>query len=365
MSAAKIRPIRLLLTGGGTGGHLFPAVATAENLNSRTDGSEVLFIGTKRKLDSEYLKKFGFSVKTIHSYGLKGKKIPALLKALAVLPVSLIEACYHILRFRPNVVCGVGGYVTGPVVAAAWLLRRPTLVHEQNSIPGLANRKLGRLVDRICISLPQSGRFFPAEKTVLTGNPVRDQILAVSQAEPKKDGPLTLLVLGGSQGAQAINRLMVEVLCHKRDIFADIRVIHQTGRNDEDMVKQAYREGGVEATVSAFFTDMAGLYEQADLIVSRAGATTLAEISVMGKPVVLIPYPHAADDHQRQNGTWYVENGGAVMLDQNELTPAVLAEELENIVTSPDRRREMALAMRGLAIPDAADRIVDICVALA
>lgn len=365
MSTHVDRPIRLLLTGGGTGGHLFPAVATAENLNSRAAGSKVLFIGTKRRLDREYLQQFGFSVKTIHSYGLKGKKIPALLKALAVLPISLMEACYHILRFRPNVVCGVGGYVTGPVVAAAWLLRRPTLIHEQNSVPGLANRKLGRLVDRICISLPQSAKFFPADKTVLTGNPVRDQILAVRRTESRADNVLTLLVLGGSQGAHAINTLVAEVLSENNDAFSNIRVIHQTGIDDEALVAQAYRKAGVEATVSAFFTDMAGLYEQADLIVSRAGATTLAEISVTGIPVVLIPYPHAADDHQRKNAAWYVENGGAVMLDQQEVTAEELAAELDNIVTSPERRRDMSRAMQELAIPDAADRIVDICVKLA
>jgi UDP-N-acetylglucosamine--N-acetylmuramyl-(pentapeptide) pyrophosphoryl-undecaprenol N-acetylglucosamine transferase len=365
MSNPAVRPIRLLLTGGGTGGHLFPAVATAENLNSRAPGSTILFIGTKRRLDRDYLEQFGFSVKTIHSYGLKGKKIPALLKALAVLPISLLEACYHIIRFRPNVVCGVGGYVTGPVVAAAWLLRKLTVIHEQNSVPGLANRKLGRLVDRICISLPQSSGFFPTGKTVLTGNPVRDQILAASRVEAGPDGSTTLLVLGGSQGAHAINRLIVEVLCQEVDTPAGIKVIHQTGRDDEAMVKQAYREAGIEATVASFFTDMAELYKRADLIVSRAGATTLAEISVMGKPVVLIPYPHAADDHQRKNGAWYVESGGAVMFDQQEVTAPELLAELAEITGNPERRNQMSRAMRKLALPDAADRIVDICLALA
>lgn len=361
----SVGPIRLLLTGGGTGGHLFPAVATAENLNGRSTGSEVLFIGTKRRLDRDYLQRFGFSVKTIHSYGLKGKKVPALLKALAVLPVSLCEACYHILRFRPHVVCGVGGYVTGPVIAAAWLLRKPTLIHEQNSVPGLANRKLGRLADRICISLPQSAPFFPAGKTVLTGNPVRDKILEASLREQKETDPLTLLVLGGSQGAQAINRLMVEVLCNHQDAFPPVRVIHQTGKQDEVAVKKAYAESGVDAEVSAFFTDMASIYQQADVVVSRAGATTLAEIAVMGKPAVLIPYPHAADDHQRSNGAWYVDSGAAVVLDQDGLTPVQLAEVLGGIANSPERRSQMSRAMKELAMPDAAARIVDICLALA
>ncbi|MEJ2057184.1 MAG: glycosyltransferase, partial [Desulfofustis sp.] len=165
--------LRLLLTGGGTGGHLFPAVATAEKVMTCLPGSQTLFIGTRRRLDRDSLSRYGFTVKTIHSYGLKGKSPGELAKALLVLPLSLIESGYHILRFRPDVVMGVGGYVTGPVVAAAWMLGKPTLIHEQNSVPGLANRLLGRLVRRICLSLPQSESFFPAHKSVVTGNPVR------------------------------------------------------------------------------------------------------------------------------------------------------------------------------------------------
>ncbi len=354
----------MLLTGGGTGGHLFPAVATAENLGSRAAGSTVLFIGTKRKLDRIYLEKFGFSVKTIHSYGLKGKKIPALLKALAVLPVSFIEACYHLIRFRPHVVCGVGGYVTGPVVAAAWLLRIPTLIHEQNSVPGLANRKLGPLVDKICLSLPQSEKYFPAGKTVLTGNPVRRSILDVAASEGGRDGKLTLLVLGGSQGAHGINTLMVEVLTGGREDFPGLRVIHQTGKNDEKMVSQAYRKSGLDARVAAFFTDMAQVYRQADLVVSRAGATTLAEIAVLGKPAILIPYPYAADNHQQTNADWYAESGGAVLLVEQGLTADRLGTTLKEILTDPDKLGQMSSGMRKLSMPDAADRIVDICLTL-
>lgn len=187
---------RLLLTGGGTGGHLFPALATAQCIKQRIPATRVLFVGTRRKLDRDHLGRAGFDVRSVHSYGLKGKKFPALLKALMVLPITLVEALYHILRFRPDVVCGVGGYVTGPVVAAAWLLRIPTMIHEQNSIPGLANRKLGKLVDKVCISLPGSESFFPPGKTVVTGNPVRSRILeTVALPALMKEQP-TLLILG-------------------------------------------------------------------------------------------------------------------------------------------------------------------------
>lgn len=359
------RPIRLLLTGGGTGGHLFPAVATAQNLCSRVAGSKVMFVGTKRKLDREQLKRYGFSVSTVHSYGLKGKKIPALLKALAVLPLTFCEACYQILKFRPHVVCGVGGYVTGPVVAAAWLLRRPTVIHEQNSVPGLANRKLGRLVGRVCVSLPDSKSFFSAGKTTLTGNPVRSQILAQATVKKEAGDKLTLLILGGSQGAHAINQMMIEALTAGDSEFARLAIIHQTGKADEEMVAKAYEAAGVKARVAAFFTEMAEIYSRVDIVVSRAGATTLAELAVLGKPAILIPYPFAADNHQEKNGVWFASGGGAVLLLQKELTTEKLAMELKTMVTNHKKRQQMSQAMRQLGIPDAADRIVDICLEMA
>ncbi len=354
------RPLRVLLTGGGTGGHLFPAVATAETVVSRNPASTILFIGTKRRLDREQLAAVGFSVRTIHSYGLKGKRPLELLKALAVLPISVAEACWYILRFRPDVVCGVGGYVTGPVVAAAWLLRRPAVIHEQNSVPGLANRVLGRLASRVCISLPASERWFPPGKTVLTGNPVRRAIVdAAAVREQRPTSGKTLLVLGGSQGAHRVNELVTEALVSRAADMTGIRVIHQTGRSDADTVRERYRHAGIDAEVAPFFTDMASRYLAADLAVSRAGATSLAEISVLGLPAVLIPYPSAADDHQYHNARWYADKGGALLFRQEELTGPRLAAELFGLLADEPRRQEMARAMRRLGIGDAAERIVD------
>lgn len=368
MSATTVgkHAFRLLLTGGGTGGHLFPAVATAEKLVSRLPESAVFFVGTGRRLDRQHLEHCGFAVRTIHSYGLKGKRPLELFKALAVLPVSLVEACWQILRFRPDVVCGVGGYVTGPVVAAAWLLRRPTVIHEQNSIPGLANRQLGRFVDRICISLPDSARFFPAGKTRLTGNPVRGPILEVLQQRTRPAGDTrTLLVLGGSQGAHRVNELVCEALATRAESLGGLRVIHQTGASDEAWVGQRYRQAGIDCQVAAFFNDMADVYRQADLVVSRAGATTLAEISVLGLPAILIPYPHAADDHQQRNARWYADSGGATVFAERELTAERLGEQIAALLGDRHRLRQMSTAMAGLGIADAADRIVDICLAVA
>ena len=357
------QPIRLLITGGGTGGHIFPAIATAEAFCRRLPGTRVLFVGTRRKMDKSSLAHHGFATKGIHCQGLKGKGLLALAQAFILLPFSFMEACWHILLFRPHLVVGVGGYVTGPVVAAARILGRPTLIHEQNSVPGLANRKLGRVATRICLSLPGSEIFFPAEKTVLTGNPVRQQILELAVKTSRKRGEsLTILILGGSLGAHRLNELVVEALTlHGTLLPPSVQVIHQTGVADEEMVRKAYAQAGIQATVAAFFTDMAEVYGKCDVLVSRAGATTLAELAVLGKPAVLIPYPFAADDHQYKNGLYYADSGGAVVLVERELTGGKLAETLAGLAGNPGRLAEMAEAMRALGRPDAAERIVESC----
>ena len=357
--------LRLMLTGGGTGGHLFPAVATAQQLFERYPDSSVLFVGTRRKLDKRQLERYGFTVATVHSYGLKGKRWGDLIKALLVLPFTLCEAIFLIVRFRPDVVLGVGGYVTGPVVAAAWLMRITTVIHEQNSVPGLANRKLGRIVDRICLSLPDSQSYFAAEKTILTGNPVRGRILEVKDKPIADNGQMTVLILGGSQGARAINETVVAMVTADDFDAATISIIHQTGSADEQRVKEAYQKHQISARVSAFFEDMAEVYGKADLVVSRAGATTLAELAVLGKPAILIPYPYAADDHQHKNARRFVDQGGAILFSQEELTAHTLALEIRRLCADRSNLERMSRSMKKLSIPDAADKIVDICMKMA
>lgn len=358
------RAVRLMFTGGGTGGHLFPAIATAEAINRRLPGSEILFVGTKRKMDKSSLKQYGYATCSIHSRGLKGKTFLSLLQGVMVLPLSCLEAMYHILRFKPDLVVGVGGYVTGPVVAAARILGRPTLIHEQNSVPGLANRKLSRLVNRICISLPGSERWFDKKKTVLTGNPVRDAIIKLSEMKKEVGGQPTLLVLGGSLGAHRVNQLVSGAFAGCGTELAKVKVIHQTGAADLEEVKAVYRENSIDATVAAFFNDMAAIYREADLLVSRAGATTLAELAVLGKPAILIPYPHAADNHQEKNAQYYVEGGGALMFVEKDLTVETLAGQLVVLFSNPSQLEEMGQSMRQRAFPQAAERIVDECLCL-
>ncbi|WP_136798732.1 undecaprenyldiphospho-muramoylpentapeptide beta-N-acetylglucosaminyltransferase [Desulfosediminicola ganghwensis] len=360
------KPIRMLITGGGTGGHLFPAVAAAQALTRREPESEVLFIGTRRKIDTTSLEKYGFASSSIYSYGLKGKTIPALLKALAVLPISFFQALSHIRRFKPDVALGVGGYVTGPVMLAARIAGVPTIVHEQNSVPGMANRKLGAIVEKVCISLPGSERFFPSEKVVFTGNPVRQDILALAGENKDTDEPkpFTLLVLGGSQGAQALNKLVTGAICSANNkAFGQFRVIHQTGARDCDWVQKSYEQAGVDAQVSAFFEDMKAVYEQADFLVSRSGATTLTELAVLGKPALLVPYPHAADDHQQKNAEHYAQGGGAFVCRESELTVESVRDTLKEMAGDVAKLAEMGKAMKRLGAPEAADKIVDVCLA--
>ncbi len=361
----KLPGIRLLLTGGGTGGHLFPAVAAAQEFLRQLPETQVLFVGTERKVDTRSLKAYSFASDSIKCYGLKGKNPLELLKAIAILPVSFYQAGRIIRRFRPNIILGVGGYVTGPVVVAGRILGIPTVIHEQNSIPGLANRKLGPFVDRVCLSLPRSEHEFSREKIHYTGNPVRRNILELAgnpSLNAVAGNKKTLLILGGSQGARDVNRLVSEGLENLSNaLLGDLRVIHQTGEQDFVAIKQVYERRGIEALVQPFFTDMAEIYRQADLLVSRAGATTLAEIAVLGKPAILIPYPFAADNHQEKNADYYVAGGGAIVMRQHEITSDVLAGNIRQLIFDEGKLSAMGLAMKKLAFPDAAEKIVACC----
>ncbi|MDH3360154.1 MAG: UDP-N-acetylglucosamine--N-acetylmuramyl-(pentapeptide) pyrophosphoryl-undecaprenol N-acetylglucosamine transferase, partial [Desulfobulbaceae bacterium] len=274
--------LRVIVTGGGTGGHLFPGIAVAESVLDRFAGSKVLFVGTERLIDQKALANRRFEVTSIRSRGLKGKGLFAKLGGLLQIPFSIVASIRLIIKFKPGIVFGVGGYVTGPVVLAASLLGVATAIHEQNSVPGLANRLLGRFAQRVLLSIPGSEKYFPAKKCLLSGNPVRSELLKkAAEAVATNELSNTLLVLGGSQGAHRVNSLVVEAVEQAAgELPADFKVIHQTGLSDEKWVQERYAALGVEAKVAAFFDDMAALYGEAGLVVSRAGATSLAEMAV-------------------------------------------------------------------------------------
>ena len=358
--------MRIIITGGGTGGHLFPGIALADSLRQRFPDCEIMFIGTKRQLDQKVLAEQNFRQESISCMGLKGMGWSHRLKSLASLPQAVLEAWRIIKAFKPQLVFGVGGYVTGPVLLAARLQGIPTCIHEQNSIPGLANRMIARFAKRIFVSIP--GDYpFPLGKTVVAGNPVRQEIIAAAaeRRDKKIEEPLTLLIMGGSLGAHRINLLMLDALeIIKEKSAVALKLIHQTGAADEEQVRAAYLAAGVEAEVGAFFKDMDRVYAQADLAVARAGATSLAELSVMGLPALLIPYPYATDDHQAKNAQFYVAEGGAEMYREAELDAGVLASAIMNVLSKRKKMEQMGAAMRKMSRPAAAEQILNNCMEL-
>ncbi|MEN8139923.1 MAG: undecaprenyldiphospho-muramoylpentapeptide beta-N-acetylglucosaminyltransferase [Thermodesulfobacteriota bacterium] len=357
--------MRLIICGGGTGGHLFPGVAVAEEFQRCETNGELLYVHTGRPTDERVMAGEDFASEPLACQGLKGMGPIAKMRSMLCLPASVVAAFGIIRRFKPDVILGVGGYVTGPMLLAARLRGVPVAIHEQNSVPGLANRLLAPLVQKVFISIPASADYFEGRDILLTGNPVRREVCALAGAE-KEEKHLTLLVMGGSLGAHAINEMMAAGAGQLQQVAPKgLRIIHQTGQADVEMVKKAYAEAGLTAEVAAFFDDMPRQIAKADLVVARAGATTIAELSAMGRAMILIPYPHAADDHQLLNGSWLVEAGGASLLEEKGLTAERLLAEVERLLGDEGARGAMARSARKLGRPLAARRIVEECLKLA
>jgi len=357
---------RLVITGGGTGGHLFPGIAVADAVLKRSRDAQVMFIGAGRPVDQRVLAGKPYQMASIPCGGIKGMSILSRIRALFKLLRGVFVARGLLRSFRPQLVLGVGGYVTGPVLLAARTLGIKTAIHEQNALPGLANRWAGRFVDRIFVSLPQARHSFAGEKTVLTGNPLREELLEAA-ARPKEvpQSPPTLLVLGGSQGAHRVNELACDAVALLAARGIEWRAIHQTGKADRDWVAGRYSTAGIVARVVDFIDDMAGVYQNAHLVVSRGGATTLAELALFGLPAVLVPYPFAADNHQVENAKFLVEAGAARMAREEELTGERLADLLQEFWQDRALLARMSAAAKKLAMPRATETIVSECERLA
>ena len=356
--------MRILFAGGGTGGHLYPGIAVADELRRRDPATVVSFVGTARGLESRVVPALGLPLDLIRSAGLKGKSIVALLRGLALLPLSAVDAWRVLSARRPDVVVGVGGYSSGPVLLLAALRGLPTLLMEQNSAPGFTNRRLAPWVRAAALSYAETLQYFPG-KGVVTGNPVRREFLQAVEAgdEARNDGGVRVLIVGGSQGARAINDAMIAAA----PLLADRGLVltHQTGERDLARVRDGYAAAGVTATVEPFFHDRNTRMRAADVLVARAGASTLAELTVLGRASVLIPLPTAADDHQRKNARVLAAAGAADVIDEKDLSGTALAGVLTALAADPARRRVMADRARGLGRPDAAARVADRIVALA
>jgi UDP-N-acetylglucosamine--N-acetylmuramyl-(pentapeptide) pyrophosphoryl-undecaprenol N-acetylglucosamine transferase len=358
--------LRVMIAGGGTGGHLYPGIAVARELMARRPDARVVFVGTTRGIEARVVPREGFALELIRSGGIKGKSLIGAVRGAALLPLGLLDGWRAVSAHRPHVVIGVGGFSSGPVVLAAAVRGVPTMLLEQNATPGLTNRLLAPFVRAAAVTFDHTQAFFGA-KAFVSGNPVRPEFFAAVGRCPEREGdddlskpPRTrVLVFGGSQGAHAINVAMVAAAPELAGGGPPLRLTHQTGERDVEMVRAAYQRAGLEADVEPFLFDMARRIGQADLIVCRAGATTLAEITAAGKAAILVPLPGATDDHQRRNAEALVAAGAAELLLQADASGPELARRIRSLAADADARGRLGDAARALAKPDAARVIVD------
>ena len=357
--------MRVLVAGAGTGGHLFPGIAVIDRLDALAGGVRAMFVTTGRPIEDTVLGKRHFETTRISAAGMKGASVFGKLRSAVLLVSGIFEARAILKHFAPHAVVGMGGYSSAPVVLAAWMMRIPRVIHEQNRIAGVTNRVLGRFATRVFVSFPDTAIGGAKNKTLYTGYPVRPEIGPKddSSEDTDNDGahekrkPLCVLVLGGSQGAAAINAAVTGALKYLDEI-GGFRFVHQSGGADEETVRTAYAGKGADAVVSDFFTDVASLYRKADLAVCRAGAGTLAELAAARLPAILIPYPYAADDHQAANAEAMAVSGGAVMVRESALSAENLAKRLTDYRSRPEELARMRTAIeRNAPVFDAADTI--------
>lgn len=348
--------LTVIIAGGGTGGHIYPGIAIAQEFKRRNAATEVIFVGTARGLETRIVPRAGFRLELIAVAALKGVSLMKRISSLLLLPKSFFVVRSLLKKYRPDVVIGVGGYSSGPVVMTAATMGIPTLIAEQNALPGFTNRVLGRFVRAAAVSFSEARAFF-GDKAEITGNPVRAEFFTVPEKHADDDR-IHLLLTGGSQGARAINEAMIAALPLLQSESARLAITHQTGEQDFDKVKAAYTEQGIAAEVKPFIERIVDEFARADLVICRAGATTVAELAAAGRPALMIPFPFAADDHQRKNAEAVARAGAGRMILQADLTGEKLAAEILQLVRAPQTLRQMAAQSRELAHQDAAARVV-------
>jgi len=350
--------VRIIIAGGGTGGHLFVGIALAETLRAKDPENKILFVVTRKDLESSALQKRGICSKGITIEGIKGRGLWLQARAILKIPFSLGQAIGIVKGFKPDLVIGVGGYSSGPVVLAAHFMGIRTAVHEQNFVPGLTNRILAHFVDQVFVSFAESLPFFPKEKTKVTGNPVRRELFKEYPIE-KQGNRFNILILGGSQGAHSINKAVIEALDYLKEESSRLFFIHQTGVKDVEWVRQAYKEQEINAEVNPFIEDMTRAYRISDLIISRAGATTIAEITALGKAAILIPFPFATNNHQERNARFLSEAGAAELILERDLNGYLLAKRIIYYADHIDIIKEMEEKAISKGRRDATDLIVN------
>jgi len=358
-------PFNILITGGGTGGHLFPGIAIAESFIDKNPENRILFVLTGNPFEKKVLRDKKYTYETVTASGIKGMTALKKLKSISRIPLGIRESRKIIKRFKPDLAIGMGSYSSGPVLLAAWLSGIKIVLHEQNIKPGITNRFLSGFAKRIYVSFKATDTGITRSKIRFTGNPVRQNILECSKNQKEANEindkhKFTVLVLGGSQGAHSINMAVSETLTFLKNPN-DFLFIHQTGEKDERTMKNAYTRIGVDSIVQSFFDNMGSIYKKADLIICRAGATTVAEVTAMGKCSIFIPYPYAADDHQTLNARFVTDESAAEIILESELSGKALAERIEALATDPGKRKTMAENSKLIGKPDAASTIINDC----
>ena len=355
---------KIIIAGGGTGGHLYPGIALARELMERDPEIEISFVGTRRGIESRVLPKEGFDLKFIPAGGLVGKKGVERWRSWFKLPLGLADSLCFLLRKRPSLVVGVGGYASGPLALSAGILRIPLIIHEQNSIPGITNRLLGRIADKIAISFKQSFDFFPQKKVTVTGNMIRKEFLDAPLPVLPKGDKFCVLVFGGSQGARSINEATIEALDFLGNLKSQLHFIHQTGESGCAAIEKGYLEKGFSAEVKPFFFNMADCYRRASLIICRAGATTLAEVTASGKASILVPFPHATHNHQVKNAEALEAENAAELIYDHEIDGERLASFIRNSIKNPEQLKKLEKNSYRLGSRDATKRVADLCMEL-
>ncbi len=354
-------PETLMIAGGGTGGHIYPAIAIAREFVARNAGRTVIFAGTEYGLEKAIVPKAGFALEFISVGGLKGKGPLELVKNLCRLPLGFLQAWRLVGRYEPNAALGVGGYSSGPVLLAARLRGVPTLIHEQNAFPGLANRMLARFVKAVAVAFADALPRLKRPDGIVTGNPVRREFFdAPDRRRAAPEGRRHLLLFGGSQGSRALNDAMTGALLFLARLKDRLEIVHQTGPKELETVQAAYRASAFSnARVVAYLDPIVDEIAAADLVVSRAGAMTIGELAAVGRASILVPFAAATNNHQELNARVVEKAGGAVVITEAQLTPERLAAAISEIAADPERARRMGTAAKALAAPDATKKIVD------
>ncbi len=361
--------MKILIAGGGTGGHFFSGLAIAQAFYGKYPGSKIAFVGTRRGIEARYLKNYPYLAYYISVRGLKGKGLVEKILGVLFLAISIFQSVWIVIKFWPNIIIGVGGYASGPVVLVGSCLGFKNCIVEQNSIPGLTNRILGKVTKRVFTSFEETQKYFKPEKICLTGNPVRYEVLegaregkGVVGLQDKK--PFTVLIIGGSQGAIQINDAIIEALPFLEKERQGLGFIHQAGGVDLERLRQAYSKYGFDAKVETFFEDISSVYLLADLVISRAGGSAIAELSVWGQAVLFIPFPHAADNHQEVNARSLVDRGAADIISEGQVSGNNIARKILEYKNEPEKLEALRARMRDYAKPGAADSIMEECVKL-